>query len=157
MTQEKELERIRSLVERVDTQNQLSESRNTNAAKQIMQKTGKFKDADALHKAYKELESEFTKRNQELSKCRELVRGLEAQLAVAQERIDNILSDESFRDKAVLDEGIFAKAVERFLNARRLSDSVPLLTSGMGQAAASVVRKPKTLAEASKLAAQLLR
>jgi len=127
------------------------------ADEQIEKKFGKFKDSDALYTAYKNLESEFTRRNQELKIVKEASIGLETKVADLTSRLDSILDDEEFIDKCVANEQVYSKAVLAFLNSKSSDEVViPVLTGSVGQATGVVPKKAKTLEEAKKLAKLIL-
>jgi len=126
------------------------------AAEQQINKFGKFKDADVLYAAYKNLESEFTRRNQELKTVREEAEQLQSQIETLQSRLAGILQDEEFIDQCVQNEEIYSRAVLAFLNSKANTPAVPVLNSEIGQAAATALGKPKTLEEAKKLAELIL-
>jgi len=126
------------------------------AQAQITKKFGKFEDENALYEGYKSLESEFTKRCQEHKKLKEVVNDLTTEVASLQNKMSNILADEEFIELAAKDKNIYQRAVLDFLNSKASVDIMPVLGSGIGQAAAAVVAKPKNLREASALALKLL-
>lgn len=128
-------------------------------------KLGKFKDADALMKAYTELEAEFTRRSQRLK----ALEGNKAQEDLAspvrqeegsspEEEQATPAAPSSGRDaesgsealyRAVTEsEPVRRRVVEDFL--RSLNKGVPLMTTGRGMVAPA--HKPKTFIEAGSLA-----
>ena len=120
-------------------------------------KYGKFENADTLYEAYKNLESEFTRRNQELSKAKQSSQELQGQVQQLMAKLENILSDNDFCIKAAANDSVYRLAVEHFLTSKTNETAVPVLTAGIGQTVAIKAAKPKTLEEASKLALALLR
>jgi len=119
---------------------------------------GKFKDADALYSAYQSLEAEFTRRNQELKQAKETASEAAIKTTELQNKLHSILDDEEFIDKCVQNEQVYSRAVLAFLNSKSntQTDAVPVLTAQMGQPAAAVIAKPKTLEEAKRLAKLIL-
>jgi len=118
---------------------------------------GKFADAESLFKAYKALEAEFTKRCQELKALEHGLRVSEEELLALKTRLETVLDDEDFLDKAALDGRVQERVIRTYLTARTGLPCTPLLRTGFGFAAGTAVRKPKTLEEARTLAEELLR
>jgi len=134
-----------------------------NAQNQVNNKFGKFSTAEKLFEAYNNLEKEFTKQNHALYKERDVVKELQdsldcakKELAIALERLENILCEEEFIETCSNNEDVFNRVVEKFLGSRRDIEVAPVLTSRLGQAAASRVTKPKTLEDAKRLALKML-
>jgi len=124
---------------------------------QAEKRFGKFKDAYTLYTAYKNLESEFTRRNQELKQAKDIASEASGKTAELENRLTNILDDEEFINKCVANEQVYSRAVLAFLNSRsNNADVVPVLTGGVGQAAALAPKKAKTLEEAKRLAVLML-
>ncbi len=110
---------------------------------------GKFKDVDALKKAYEALEAEFTRRN---SRLKELERNKAEGPAAPRETPPSAETDAESENDA-----LYRKVMESGeVRERVLSDyldslaGVPLMTKGRGIIAPPV--KPKTFAEAGSLA-----
>ena len=113
-------------------------------------KFGKFVSGEALYSAYRALESEFTKKAQENSKLKQVVIDLE----------NSAFAEENFVEKAAQTREVIERVVKDYLNSKlknATTVAIPVLTSKLGQAAAARVVKPKTLEEAGRLAAKLLR
>ncbi len=111
----------------------------------------KFKDVNALIKAYTELEAEFTRRSQRLkalekSKEQETSPAEQAEPAPSSPREAESGSEALLR--AVMEsEEVREKVISDYLGSLR---GVPLMTSGRGVVAPA--QKPKTIAEAGSLA-----
>lgn len=95
---------------------------------------GKFKSVDALMRAYKELEAEFTRRSQKLKALEESA----SQSGNADERSATRVS-----------ESVSVEAIEP-------AQKVPLMTDG-GTGVTAPARKPKSIREAGSMALGYLR
>ena len=104
---------------------------------------GKFKNVEALVRAYGELESEFTRRSQRL-------RALEEELASREkdEAPHAPRGQEELLRAVTEDEGLKARILGDYLQELR---SVPLM-AGAGSGVIAEVKRPKTVAEAGDLA-----
>ena len=117
---------------------------------------GKFKSVDALVRAYGELEAEFTRRSQRL-------RALEEQSKAQPEQTDTPSAPEPARPERESAEALYRAVNENEgVRARVLSDyleslkGVPLMT-GSGTGVIAPAARPKTFAEAGKLAVGYLK
>lgn len=107
---------------------------------------GKFKSVDALLRAYGELEAEFTRRSQKLKAFEEASKENEktpspceqAQVAPSEELYRAVMQDESVK----------ARVLSDYLASLK---GVPLL-SGSGSGVSAPSDRPKSIAEAGKLA-----
>ena len=117
---------------------------------------GKFKDADSLFNAYKALESEFTKRSQELVAAKEAVKNAREEYDRLTCNLNNILDDDDFVVKAADDERVYNKAIEKFLITKRQTPNIPMLNNEFGVPAVSGVVRPKTLEEAARIALKII-
>ena len=109
---------------------------------------GKFENAEKLLKAYNALEAEFTKRCQRLKEAESENAKLAAELKTAEESV--------VRSCGRVDESIAEKIVEEYLASVLSCPSAPVLKSDFGNSALTPVRRPKSLAEAKKLADMML-
>ena len=105
-----------------------------NAAGTRPPELGKFKSADALLRAYNELEAEFTRRSQRL-------KVLEEAQSAAQ-------TAEALYGAVTRNEEVRARIVNEYLDAQR---GVPLL-GGEGAGVTAPALRPKNLMEAGQLA-----
>ena len=117
-----------------------NEQQNSNAAEggEPTPDLGKFKNAQALLRAYSELEAEFTRRSQKLKALEDAVsQKSEAEGAAAEEELYRKVNE---------NEGVRARVLGDYLASLK---GVPLLTnSGVGITAEQSA--PKTFAEAGK-------
>ena len=116
---------------------------------------GKFADAAALYKAYRSLEAEFTKRCTEIKTQREAARILTEENAALRKKLENILFDAEFLEKAAADEQIKACVIHNYLSSLGSSVCPPVLKGNSGFFAGAKLKKPKTLEEARRLAEKL--
>ena len=107
---------------------------------------GKFKSADALMKAYEELEAEFTRRSQRLKALEEATSPAGTEKSPLPSPEGGAESDEALL-RAVMESG---EVRERVITDYLRSLGVPLMTKGVGVTAPA--QKPKTFAEAGSLA-----
>ncbi|MCL2847576.1 MAG: hypothetical protein FWE13_02340 [Firmicutes bacterium] len=144
--------------EKIETNTAQSQISNQKLQEHQTQKFGKFQNANALYSAYKSLESEFTKRNQENSNLKKSTLELEETIDKLTVKLNNILDDEEFIAKATLTPSISEQVIKSYLNSKASENVtvIPVLTSKMGQAVVARTTKPKTLEEAKVLATVLL-
>ena len=129
-----------------------------------MKKDEKFlrkEDSNPLQKAYKALEAEFTKRCQQLAflreeneKLKQTVQSLSSQLeGGVHPDYGQILCDEVFLNEYALhDERLKSMIIANYLKSLSSRNAVSVLRGGVGESALTPVSKPKSLAEAKKLA-----
>ena len=119
------------------------------------------KNANPLEKAYKALESEFTKRCQALAILREENENLKRTVNELLSKVEGnvcpdyaqILADERFLyEHALKDEGLRTMIIKDYLKNLSSQNTVSVLRGGVGESALAPVNKPKSLAEAKKLA-----
>lgn len=104
---------------------------------------GKFKNVEALVRAYKELEAEFTRRSQKLK----ALENSEPQSGNREEGARPPRDEELYREVSQND-GVRARVLSEYLNSLR---GVPLMAGG-GTSVTAAKDKPKTIREAGNLA-----
>ena len=110
---------------------------------------GKFKSADALLKAYLELEAEFTRRSKRL---KELENGNKAAADVR--AAPSLGSGEELAEAVLSDADAKRAVIEDYLKSLS-AGAVPLITGGVAPAAPRSV--PKSVKEAGALAQRFLK
>lgn len=117
-------------------------------------KCGKFKDADALMRAYEALEAEFTRRSQRLKELegrnkeeKAPAEGQAAPPSAAEEVSAERASEELYR-AVIGNEGVRARVLSDYLSSLR---GVPLM-GGSGAGVSAPAAKAKSIAEAGALA-----
>ena len=108
---------------------------------------GKFKSVDALMRAYRELEAEFTRRSQRLKALEESAPN---QGNAEEQRAPR---DEELYKEVTQNEGVRARIVGDYLSSLK---GVPLMTGG-GAGVKTPADKPKSIREAGSLALGYLR
>ena len=108
---------------------------------------GKFKSVDALVRAYKELEAEFTRRSQKLKTLMQSA----PERGKAEE--EGAPQDERLYREVTANEGVRARVLNDYLESLK---GVPLMT-GSGTGVTAPARKPKSIREAGGLALGYLR
>lgn len=109
---------------------------------------GKFKSVEALMRAYRELEAEFTRRSQRLKALEE---SAPPQSGNAEEK--RAPRDEELYREVTENEGVRARLLSDYLSSLR---GVPLMTGG-GAGVKAPSDKPKSIREAGNLALGYLR
>lgn len=105
---------------------------------------GKFKTVDALARAYKELEAEFTRRSQKLKALEESA----PQSGNAGEAAHAPRDEETLYREVSENEGVRARILSDYLSSLK---GVPLMTGG-GVGVTAPANKPKSFREAGSLA-----
>ncbi|MCL2061237.1 MAG: hypothetical protein FWH03_01240 [Firmicutes bacterium] len=119
---------------------------------------GKFCDADALFKAYKALEAEFTKRCQEAKALEYSAVESAQECTRLKTKLDQILTDEEFLERAAQDVRVAERVVKSYLTERLLAPKpAPVLQGSVGFSVSAPAPKPKTLEEAKYLVQQMLK
>ncbi len=115
---------------------------------------GKFKDAEALMRAYRELEAEFTRRSQRLKALEEAARtGGEASAPQAPQEGGGAEDGEALYAAAVQNEAVRKRIVGDYLESLR---GVPLMAGG-GAPVRAPARRISSIGEAGTLALGYLR
>ena len=109
---------------------------------------GKFKSVDALMRAYRELEAEFTRRSQRLKALEESA----PPCGNADEQRAPV--DEELYKEVTQNEGVRTRVIGDYLSS--LGKGVPLMTGG-GAGVKTPADKPKSIREAGSLALGYLR
>lgn len=109
---------------------------------------GKFKSVEALMRAYRELEAEFTRRSQKLKALEE-----SAPPAGGNTEENRAPRDEDLYREVTKNEGVRARILSDYLSSLR---GVPLMTGG-GAGVKAPSDKPKSIREAGNLALGYLR
>lgn len=115
---------------------------------------GKFKSVDALLRAYGELEAEFTRRSQRLKALEETSKEAEepklgqTEAPSVKEQAQTVASSEELYRAVMQDESVKARVLSDYLQSLK---GVPLLTKA-GTGVAAPLNRPKSFAEAGKLA-----
>ena len=121
----------------------------------------RIKSANPLEKAYKALEAEFTKRCQALAILREENESLKRTVSDLTSKIEGnvcpdyeqIMADERFLSEYALKcERLRTMIIKDYLKSLSSHNAVSVLRGGVGESALTPVNKPKSLAEAKKLA-----
>ena len=105
---------------------------------------GKFKDANALFKAYNSLQSEFTKRCQRLK-----------ELEAALEKANNPVFAASESERSITDEEK-EEILKGYLKSILGAKSKAIVMDGTGGSLKTVTDRPKTLADAGEFARKYL-
>ena len=114
---------------------------------------GKFKDADALLKAYNSLEAEFTKRSQRLKELESAVDLTDKQKITPTE---NTVISENQAPINNPNNGVDEKdIIEKYIKNLISSKPKAVVIKG-GETAVTPIKKPLTIADAGKLAKQIL-
>ena len=124
---------------------QIAEAEKVSGEESVQASLGKFKSVDALLNAYNSLQSEFTKRCQRIKE-------LESTTNKAKPLVEEATS-QSTSGATQLDKEDVLKEYLIDLE-RRKSDAIVINGEGVGMK--TPYNKPKTIAEASKLARELL-
>ena len=121
---------------------------------------GKFKNVDALARAYSELEAEFTRRSQRLKALEERAEGApsggadpEAGRAGAADGSETLPDPEALYRAVTENEAVKSRVVGDYLQSLH---GVPLMGSA-GTGVTAPVQKPKSIAEAGALALGYIR
>ena len=113
---------------------------------------GKFKDVQALMKAYSDLEAEFTRRSQRL---KELEKENKAPALPDGEKAEPSQSEDELLSAALKSERVKDAVIGEYLKGVSGRKGVPLFSGGGGVAAPRIA--PKTLKEAGRLAQEFLK
>lgn len=115
---------------------------------------GKFKSVEALARAYRELEAEFTRRSQRLKALEEKAEPSAPQESGTDGESERAArEDESLYRAVTNNEGVRARVLSEYLETLK---GVPLMTGG-GAGVTAPVQKPKSVREAGSLALGYLR
>lgn len=117
------------------------------SAEDCLPDMGKFKSVDALMRAYRELEAEFTRRSQKLKALEESA----PQSGNAEEKC--VPRDEELYREVTENEGVRARVLSDYLSSLK---GVPLMTGG-GTNVRAPADRPKSIREAGSLALGYLR
>lgn len=112
---------------------------------------GKFKDADALYKAYNALESEFTKRCQKIKELEGKIERVDKQ----EERSLDGISQESVPTEKEISVEEENEVIQKYLKALISSKPKAVMIKG-GESVVTPVKRPKTIAEAGNLAKEII-
>ena len=112
---------------------------------------GKFKDADALYKAYNALESEFTKRCQKIKELEGKIERVDKQ----EERSLDGINQESVPTEKEISVEEENEVIQKYLKALISSKPKAVMIKG-GESVVTPVKRPKTIAEAGNLAKEII-
>lgn len=112
---------------------------------------GKFKDADALYKAYNALESEFTKRCQKIKELEGKIERVDKQ----EERSLDGINQESVPTEKEISAEEENEVIQKYLKALISSKPKAVMIKG-GESVVTPVKRPKTIAEAGNLAKEII-